>query len=406
MVKFTIGEYVRNIGYNIVSILLLAATFIACTIFLSNISAQRRMTNFLSPYLDKNSIIIGQLGYDFDVTSLTKYEKSIMTREVLCESNDLMRIRTCLVYNDYSMKNLTPRLAEGKLIDKSDSADGMMQVLVSQNIRRVGVGDIIEVGFYSEADAMEGKIVYMPAKVTGIIASGQKLMFGNGVNINKDMESSDIFGTYSYEQLGYELIITTEDEFAKLPEKVVEQNYRCIVKFDEDITEEERQANYQKIMEYEREKGLTGTSVFPKMETMIQMQKEEMRDLVVKYIPLTVAVFVLISICIMCMISIKNANSMRYYATLYICGMPYIKAVGTSAFEMFTNNLIAGIIATVFVVIQNKKFLLGEINCELGVMQISVMIIICIIMVAWTMLATGKTLKERSPMNVLRDTAY
>ena len=166
MVKYTIGEYVRNIGYNIISILLLSVTFVDCTIFLSNISAQRRMTDFLSPYLDENSIIIGELGYDFDVTELTGYEKSIMTREAFCGSDDLLMLKSCLVYNEYAMKKLTPRLAEGKLIEKSESKDGMMQVLVTENGSGVGVGDIIELSFFSEAGVMENKIISIPAKVT------------------------------------------------------------------------------------------------------------------------------------------------------------------------------------------------------------------------------------------------
>ena len=58
MIKFAIGEYIRNIGYNIISIFLLAVTFIACTIFLTNFSEQQRLNNYLSEYLDDNSIII------------------------------------------------------------------------------------------------------------------------------------------------------------------------------------------------------------------------------------------------------------------------------------------------------------------------------------------------------------
>ena len=402
MVRFSMGEYVRNIGYNIVSILLLAVTFVTGVIFLSNISAQWRMTKFLSPYLDENSIVIGQLGYDMDVTKLEKYEKSIMTRECYCYSDTLVDIKTCLVYDEYAMDKLTPRLVDGDYIKKSDSEEGIMQVLVSENNSGVGVGDIIEVSFFSEAGAMEGKIVSVPAIVTGVIASGQKLMLGNGVSISKNMETKDIFGTYSYEQLKYSLVITTEEEFAKLPEKVVEANYRCIVKFSEDITAEERKANYSKILQYEREHGSTGTGVFPDAETLVSRQTEAMKDLMIKYIPLVIAVFVLVSVCIMCMVYIKNANSMRYYATLYICGMPYEKAVIMSGVEMFINSLLAAIMAVTFVLIQNKSAVLGEINCELGIMQTLSIICISIIIVAWTMVTVRNTLREQSPISVFK----
>lgn len=402
MIRFSVEEYVRNIGYNIVSILLLAVTFVTGIFFLSNISAQRRMTEFLSPYLDENSIIIGQLGYDMDVTELAKYEKSIMTRECFCFSDSLVDMSTCLVYDEYAMDKLTPRLIDGKYIHSSDSADGMMQVLVSENKYGVGVGDIIEVSFFSEEGAMEGRIVSIPAKVTGVIASGQKLMHGNGVSISKNMETKDIFGTYSYEQLKYSLIITTEEEFSKLPEKVVEQNYRCIIKFSEEITDEERKANYSKIMQYEREHWSTGTGVFPDAEVLVDRLDEAMKDLMIKYIPLVIAVFVLVSVCIMCMVYIKNANSRRYYAILYMCGMPYENAVVMSGIEMFINSLLAAVMAVTFVLIQNKHAILGEINCELGVMQILSIICISIIIVAWTMVTVRNTLREQSPISVFK----
>ncbi len=402
MVRFSIEEYIRNAGYNIVSVLLLSVTFVACTIFLSNISAQQRMNNFLKPYFNENSIVIGQLGYDFDVTQLTKYEKSIMTREVPCLSEDVKSLNTCLVYNEYSMKNLTPRLIDGSLIDDKKSEDGIMQVMISENEEGIGVGDVFYVEFYN----YNGELVSMPAKVTGVIASGQKLLFGGGVSISKTMETSDIFGTYSYEQLGYALIITTEDEFNKLTESVVEMNYRCIVKFKDGITKEERLANYQKVIEYEHENSTFGTEVFPEITRLVEQQQDEMRALMIKYVPLTIAVFTLVGVCIVCMVSIKNANSMRYYVTLYICGMPYKTASIMAAIEMFVNSLLAVLIAISFVTLQNKISMVGEINCELGLLQSLIIVVICVVMILSTFLITRKTLKERSAMDVLRDTAY
>lgn len=406
MIKFAIGEYIRNIGYNIISIFLLAVTFIACTIFLTNFSEQQRLNNYLSEYLDDNSIIIARLGEDFDVTQFRDYEKSTYTRELYCVSEQLNLLRSCLVYNEYDMEKLPPRLIEGDYIDKEDSKDELMQVLVSENDSGVDVGDIIEIGFYSVADAIDSKVVYIPAKVTGIIASGQKLLYGNGVSISKSMQTKDIYGTYSFQQLGYTMVITTADEICKLPEEVIEENYRCIVKFDENITADDREKNFVELIEYEKRSGIVGSDVFPNISKIIQNQKEETKDILIKYIPLTIAVSVLLLICIICMVSIKNANSMRYYATLYMCGMPYQMAVKVSGIEMLFNNIIAVAFAIIFISIQNKKHLVGEINCEIGIMQLCVMISIIIVMILSSTLSVRKILKEHSPMNVLRDTAY
>ena len=402
MIRFSIGEYIRNVGYNIVSVLLLTVTFIACIIFLSNISAQQKMNNFLKPFLNEKSIIIGQLHPEFDITKLTKYEKSIMTRETFCMSEEIKDLKTCLIYNKYSMDKLTPRLKEGSMIDASNSKDGVMQVLISENDSGIKTGDLINVEFYN----YEGEQVSIPAEVVGVVASGQKLMLGNGISISKTMESSDILGTYSYGQLGYALIITTEEEYNKLPKPIMEVNYRCIVKFAENISSEERLANYQKIIDFEHKNGIIGTEVFPEMERLVKQQHEEMRALMIKYIPLTIAVFVLISACIVCMVSIKNANSMRYYATLYICGMPYRNAVIMSGIEMLINCILAIVLTSAFTTLQKKLLLLGEINCEVGVIQTFLIIFISVVIVLSTMILARNILKERSSMDVLRDTAY
>ena len=66
MIKFSINEYIKNIVYNIISVLLLTGTFVACTIFTSNISAQTRINRFFEPYFDENSIVTGRLDYYFD----------------------------------------------------------------------------------------------------------------------------------------------------------------------------------------------------------------------------------------------------------------------------------------------------------------------------------------------------
>ena len=305
------------------------------------------------------------------------------------------------------MDKLEPRLKEGKQPDAVSSTDGIMNILISDNKSNVGVGDVINLKFWCIEGAEEGRQISIPARVTGIIASGQKVLMGTGTNISKSMESSDVFGTYNYEQLEFPIIITTEKELEKLPEAVLELNYRCIVKFDDSITTEERVANYNKIINFENENSMhTGTDVFPKSEKLAEMQKTEMRNIMIKYIPLTIAVFIIISICIICMISIKNANSMRYYATLYICGMPYKSAVFFSGAEMTVNSVLSALLASSFIVFQNKFSILGKINCELNALIISVMLVAYVIIIFWTVLVTRKILRERSAMDILRDTAY
>ena len=407
MVIFGMGEYVKNIFYNIISIILLAATFVTSTIFTSNISAEARINNFFEPYLDKNSIITGSMGskFDPDAIGLVKLEKALYNQEISCDSNNLSDLRQCLVYDEYVMDNLTPRLKEGKIV--ADGSGELMNILISENSDGIGVGDVIEIEFYDSEGVMDGRRTSVSAKVTGIIESGQKLFLGNGVRISKDMSLRDVIGTYSYEQLEYSTIIIPEKEMEKIPEEILIEVFRCVLKFEDSITTEERQENYRKLIDYEAEHGIGSLiEVFPQMATFVQIHEEETMDIILTNAPLCGAIVVLVIVCIICMISIRNARSMKYYATLYICGMPIRNAVWLSGVEMVVNCILAIILGVSVVKIQMTNEIFGEINCMLNVEQWAIIIAISLVMVISATLTTLKTLKERSPMSVLRDTAY
>lgn len=401
MFKFGISEYIRNSIYNVIVVLLLSVTYLACVLFLSNISEQVRFNNFIKPYLNEDSIIIGQLGMDFNLDDLSGYEKALMTKEVYCESSDLGELENLIIYDEYAIKKFAPRVIEGKKLSELDKQSEEFQVLISENSSGIMPDDIIEISFYGESGA-----ITVPARVKGIIASGQKLLFGDAVKISKSMRVSEIFGTYNYEQLEYCVVVTTEEEFDKIKENIPVYNYRCIVKFDDGISKTERRENYQKILEYEKENMATGTDVFPESSILVEDMKEELRDTIIENIPYCVAILMLIILCIASMISIKVSNSMRYYATLYICGMPYRNAVVLSGVEMGINNSLALVVVLALVNIQNKYLILGEINCSFGLLQIGTIAIITVVIIIFTMLITLKILKERTPMSVLRDTAY
>ena len=411
MVRFSIIEYVKNIIYNIISIILLAGTFVSCTIFTSNISAQTKMNRFFEPYLDKNSIITGYMGQGFDVEELglIKLEKALCNQEIMTSCEEIGDLDTCLVYDEYVMENLTPKLKKGKIV--TDGSGELMNILVSENNAGVAVGDIINFYFYVKEENVDvnkpASQIRVSAKVTGIIESGQKLFMGNGVSASSDMSLKDVIGTYHYEQLGESIVIIPEKELSKVPGKMFIENHRCIFKFQSDITSEERLDNYRKLIECETRYGFSSLAeIIPPMSDFVEMHEQETLDIIVTNIPICIAITILILVCIICMISIRNANNMRYYATLHICGMPIRNAFVLSGVEMGINSILAIIVSVSIIKIQMSNKIFGEINCVLNPEQWAIIIGISAVIVTSTMVSTLKTLKERSPMSVLRDTAY
>ena len=122
-----------------------------------------------------------------------------------------------------------------------------------------------------------------------------------------------------------------------------------------------------------------------------------------KYIPLSVIVFVLLSICITGMVTIKTARSTRYYGILYTCGMQYRVAQFMTGVEMGMNCLIAVIFTVSLLEIQNNLKLVGEINCSLELPELMAMVLICAVLILWSVFTARGILKENTPVEILKD---
>jgi hypothetical protein len=64
------------------------------------------------------------------------------------------------------------------------------------------------------------------------------------------------------------------------------------------------------------------------------------------------------------------------------------------------------VLAVSLVTIQDKYSLIGAINCYIQGIHVAIIGIMGCVLVFFSMLMTGIVLKERTPMEILRDTAY
>ena len=400
MLRFSVGEYIRNIWYNIITIFILAVTFVVSIIFISNVNAQTRLYRLVDPYLDENSIII-DMRREFDLDALTKIDKVLMTNELFCNSKDMVKLNSCVVYSDDILNMLPPRISEGKGIDKIKTDENTIVALISDNLKGLGAGDSLTVEFYGR----DGSVIPVNVLIAGVISNGQKIYMGSG-EVNRNIGYEDLYCTYSYEQMGKPVLITTEGEIGKIGKRLSGENRSCIVKFKVDITEEEKKDNVIKVRQYEEASGISSVIFYPEGSVLCERKEDSMKSIMMKYIPLTVALFILIITCIMGIVFIKTATHIRYYTTLYICGMSYVRAVIITGVEMTVNCALAFILANTFLIIQNRYSLLGVINGETGILQVITIIGLSVILVLISMFVTRLVMKERSPMDILKDTAF
>lgn len=404
--KVLFGKYVRNIWFNVVSVLIITVTIMMSTIYISNITAQTKLYRLVSPYLNENSIFMEIPESEFDINSLTKLEKTLMTKCLACHSNE-MDVRKCHVYNSEVMSVMPPRLSDGRQIGTVDMNDDRIEVLISDNVKSYGVGDEITIKYpYVDLETMIESEIDIKCEIVGVIAEGQKLFINSGEG-DKDVSIKgyeDLYLTYSYEQIGSIIMITTEEQLSKLDLELYYLCHNAIFKFEEDITKEERAANQLKVTKYETDRGRSATNLQASLLT--EKMEADHRNIILKYVPLTIGMIILVTVCVVGIISIKNAKSMRYYSTLYICGMNSTKAVILCGRDMLINCIIATALGITLMTVQNKMEIIDTINCEIGALQVLTIIVLSVIMILMSMSVTNTVMKERSPMDILKDTTF
>ena len=403
MVNFVTKQYVKNIWYNILTVIIITFNIILCVIFASNISSQTKLYRLVKPYLNENSLIINTIYEEkkIDINNLKKVEKTLMTTELFCHSQELVKLRNCVVYNEKIMEEFAPRLSSGKLINSKFESDEKLQVLISENSEGLGVGDILKLKFTDKT------MNYVPieAEIVGVISNGQKLFMSSN-NVFNNMGYEDLYLTYSYNQLEEPIILTTQKEIDAIGKELDGFNGQCIVKFDEDISEEEYRENYLHVVDMESKTGIASVDMYPSSEALTERMELSLKSTLMKYVPLTVAVFILVIICVVGIIAVKTSNSIKYYGMLYICGMPYHQAAAMTGIEMIINSVLAIVMSLSLIKIQNKLSLIGKINCEIGVVQSALMMGLCIVVIFVSILMTTVIMKEKTASQILRDTAY
>lgn len=399
MFRLGVSEYIRNTWYNIVVILIMVAMMCVTAIFVSNVDRQTRLYRLTSEYIDSNSIFLNY-STEEDWKVLNKVEKIMSSQTTTAWIKNVENSRfKLLVYSKDFMKYLSPRLDEGQFPYKKQLDNDIIPVIISHNPYGISTGDTISIEVFTNSEEAINIKVY----IAGILSDGQNVASLSG-NVLEDMTYEDFFETYNYEQTGEIIMITTKEELSKISDNIMLFNYNSIVKFQENITQEERKANINAVKKYERERfKASSVDVYPETDTIIKWNKEIFNSILIKNIPLTVAIFILVLTCIAGIVSIKTYRSARYFGILYICGMHYKNAIVITGVEMLTNCGIALMLSVSILKIQSKLKVLGIINCDINIITVLILVVISIITVVFSMLMARKSLKENTAIEILRN---
>ena len=304
MLKVLFGDYIKNIWYNLISIVIISASILAFTFFLSNLTAQTRMYRLISPHLGNETLMMSMKWMNFDDSQLVGVEDSFMTKEIECYSDKISAIESFGIYDEEVMELLKPRLSRGRYIQTGN--DNEIEVLAGD--AGFNIGDTFKIYF---CDAKTGEWIPFTIKIVGIISEGQKLFMG--ASYEKTLSDfSDLYMTYSYEQLKKAVFITTEEQMNKVDKELSYINMVCIYKMNDNISDKQMNENMIKIADYEMEMfGYTTMSAFPSTDELKEGMESKVQKVLLKYIPLTVGLIVLAVICITGIVTVKTTKSMR-----------------------------------------------------------------------------------------------
>jgi hypothetical protein len=121
-----------------------------------------------------------------------------------------------------------------------------------------------------------------------------------------------------------------------------------------------------------------------------------------KYIPLIVVIFILITICLVGIVAIKAMVNMRDYGKLYLCGMKWSSGIRLSAIDMTMNCLLAGVLSFILVYIQKRFELFDRIFAEFRIAQSIAMISMFGIIIWFSVIVTGGILRTNTAMDMMK----
>ena len=378
---FILKEYVRNIWFNISFVVLLILIFVSTTMIASNIEEQTKTYNLVKDYMGDEGIVISDIFFGKEQV-LVSADKIFYSTTIWGESSEKNYVFPISVYDEEMEKYLSLRYIDGSMSHKADN--DMLPVVISENDMGLKAGDTVKIDIFLE----NGSVKTVDAYITGVFADGQKVYDGSS-SFSQDMDCGKLFTTYSFEQLGNPMMIVGKDNFDALDVEASEIHSNVIIKYKDDISEEDKDYNESMIWNF------TNSSYIISLKDVKQRSEMNISNVLKLDIPIIVGITVLIGVCILGMVAIKVDRSMKYYAILQMCGMKNRLVQVFSVTEMIINIVISFVISASVIKIIGTGYSEDSVNVRLGNIQILTIMTISICIIIATMAMTF-FLKEKS----------
>ena len=404
-IKYGYLEFIKYLKLNLIIAIELSALIIMSIFTVSTLNSQLRFYEPLKDDLTETGVFIrpemishrvtpeNKLVYDEDIlkkfpevnkiTSFNQFQFNIGGADFEGKS-----------YSKKMIDSFEPYLEDGVWLSKAKKEKGVLNVVVSYNIKNVDVGNEYE-GTYIVKNNGESKMVKV--RVVGKVRNGSAIFDrAQGKDFSK-VSAYDFFPSYTVydtttiDYNGEEVEFTNRFVIAcqeDLDEIGAEQHYyqTVFINFDKNISEE-------RLDEIKETLKLSGDvyDTKPMKENTYQMIGSKIAFL----LPIIIGVLLFVIVTTICMSAINAKKQLRSYGIYYTCGSRWRQCIMISAFSSLITEVIACILSALILVLAQSFGLLSETVIEFGLWQavacVAVLVLNLITSVIMPIIIIGKT---------------
>ena len=408
MFKLSVYDYMNNFKKNILTIFQLLVMFFLVIILSSTILAQTGMFTALSKSVHNGKGVVSFYISEYELNTLKKVDEIVYARTCFLsykDRDDKDRGISFITYNKNFSKYMQPVLVKGNWVDSELVDTKYVACVISENNYGIDVGDIIQSENYN------GDIIEL--YVSGIIKDDQYLYRGNVANednnvdytslcnkIDENSESEDEYGNR-------DIVAITSDRQLKKNDVEMPENEiaNALIRFRDDITEEEIEYNNDKIRDcYEETVGIPGDAVtIISLEEFYKNSLRRIRNILVTYVPIIFASIILIMSSILGYEYLLLKKSMTRYGVYYALGTKWQSMVLVPLFQKVVNSIFSVMIFISLYSLIGYTPIHNKIFMTLGKIQTLIILLICLVYISFGTFMAYRMIRKSAPDEILRE---
>ena len=408
MFKLSVYDYMNNFKKNILTIFQLLVMFFLVIILSSTILAQTGMFTALSKSVHNGKGVVSFYISEYELNTLKKVDEVVYARTCFLsykDRDDTDRGISFITYNKNFSKYMQPVLVKGNWVDSELVDTKYVACVISENNYGIDVGDIIQSENYN------GDIIEL--YVSGIIKDDQYLYRGNVANednnvdytslcnkIDENSESEDEYGNR-------DIVAITSDRQLKKNDVEMPENEiaNALIRFRDDITEEEIEYNNDKIRDcYEETVGIPGDAVtIISLEEFYKNSLRRIRNILVTYVPIIFASIILIMSSILGYEYLLLKKSMTRYGVYYALGTKWQSMVLVPLFQKVVNSIFSVMIFISLYSLIGYTPIHNKIFMTLGKIQTLIILLICLVYISFGTFMAYRMIRKSAPDEILRE---